>query len=85
MRIDLPMNIKPTLLFGIILIVIGIAVFAYQGITYTTRENVIDLGAIQASVETQKTIAFPPILGACVLAAGIVLVVATGKKSWMKG
>jgi len=77
------MRIKPTILFGIALIVLGVVVFAYQGITYTTRENVVDLGPIQASVETKKTVALPPVLGAFVLAGGIVLVVAGTKKSWM--
>jgi len=83
MRIDLPTGINSTVLFGIALIVLGVVVFAYQGITYTTREKVIDLGPIQASVDTKKTVAFPPILGALVLAGGIVLVVAGTKKSWM--
>lgn len=82
MRIDLPkMGVKPTILFGIALIVLGIVAFAYQGITYTTREKVIDLGPIQASVDTKKTISLPPILGGLVLAGGIVLVIAGTKKS----
>jgi uncharacterized membrane protein len=77
------MRIKPTVLLGIALIVLGIVAFAYQGITYTTRENVVDLGPIQASVDTKKTIPLPPILGGLVLAGGIVLVMAGTKKSWM--
>ena len=75
------MRIKPTVLLGIALIVLGIVAFAYQGITYTTREKVIDLGPIQASVDTKKTIPLPPILGGLVLAGGIVLVIAGTKKS----
>jgi hypothetical protein len=31
---------------GIILIVIGIVAFAYQGITCTTREKVVNIGPI---------------------------------------
>ena len=37
---------KTYTLIGIILIVIGIVAFAYQGITYTTRGKVVDLGPI---------------------------------------
>jgi hypothetical protein len=33
---------KPAVLIGIILIVLSILSFAYQGITYTTREKVLD-------------------------------------------
>ena len=31
---------------GIILIVIGIIAFEYQGITYTTREKIVDIGPL---------------------------------------
>jgi hypothetical protein len=66
---------KPTVLVGIVLIVLGAIALAYQGITYTTREKVIDLGPLKATVETQKTIPLPPVLGALALAGGIVLVI----------
>ena len=60
---------------GIALIVLGVLALAYQGITYTTRENVIDLGPLKASVDKEKTIPLPPILGALALAGGVVLVI----------
>jgi hypothetical protein len=59
---------KPALLLGVVLIVIGVLALAYQGITYPTREQVPDLGPLKASVEKQKTIPLPPILGALALA-----------------
>jgi hypothetical protein len=71
---------KTYTLVGIILIVIGIIAFAYQGITYTTREKVIDIGPIQMSADKTKTIPLPPILGAIALVGGIVLVVAGSRK-----
>jgi uncharacterized membrane protein len=77
------MRINQIMLVGIALIVLGIVAFAYQGITYTTREKVIDLGPIQASVDTKKTIPLSPLLGGLALAGGIVLVVAGTKKSRM--
>ena len=81
MRIDLPTGINPTVLLGIALIVLGIVAFAYQGITYTSREKVIDIGPLQASVDTKKTIPLSPLLGGLVLAGGIVLVVVGTKKA----
>ena len=32
---------------------LGVVAFAYQGITYTTREKVIDIGPLQATVDTK--------------------------------
>jgi hypothetical protein len=54
---------------------VGILAFAYQGITYTTREKVVDLGPIQVTSEKTRSIPLPPIVGAIALAGGIVLLV----------
>jgi uncharacterized membrane protein HdeD (DUF308 family) len=72
---------KPIMLLGVALIILGVLALAYQGITYTTREKVIDLGPLKASVDKQKTIPLPPILGAVALAAGVILVVVGNKRS----
>jgi hypothetical protein len=65
---------------GIFLIVIGVLVFAYQGLTYTKREKILEVGPIQATRETSKTVPLPPILGALAIAGGIVLVVKGNKQ-----
>jgi hypothetical protein len=71
---------KPATLIGIILIALSIFSFAYQGISYTTREKVIDLGPVEATAETKKTIPLPPIFGAVALVGGIALVIVGNKE-----
>ena len=71
---------KTNTLIGIILIVIGIVAFAYQGINYTTREKVVDLGPIQVTADKTKTLPLPPILGGIALVGGIVLLVMGSRK-----
>lgn len=75
---------KPAFLAGIALIVFGIIALAYQGITYTSHEqkNVVDIGPlkINATVEKEKTIPLPPVVGVASLIGGIVLVLAASKK-----
>lgn len=71
---------KSNMLIGIILIVVGIIAFAYQGITYTTREKVVDLGPIQVSADKTKTLPLPPIVGGIALVGGIVLLVMGNRK-----
>ena len=61
---------------GIVLIVIGLFALAYGGFSYTKREKVLDLGPLQASTETHKTVPLPPIFGGIAVAAGVVLLVA---------
>lgn len=72
---------KPTIIIAIILIALGIAALAYQGITYTTRENVVDLGPIKVTAEKTKTIPLTPIVGALVIVGGIALLVMGMKKN----
>lgn len=71
---------KSTTILGIILIVLGIFALAYQGISYTKREKVVDLGPIHATKDTTKTIPLPPVLGGLALVGGIVLI-AVGAKN----
>ena len=70
---------KATTLVGVLLIVLGIVGLVYPRINYTTREKIVDLGPIEATKETKKSIPLPPILGGLSLAGGIVLLVAAGK------
>ena len=71
---------RPKIMIGIILVALGIAAFAYQGITYTTREKVVDIGPIQVTAEKTKTLALPPIVGVIALVGGIVLLVMGSRK-----
>ena len=71
---------KSATLVAIVLIVLGVLALAYQGITYTTREKIVDLGPLKASVDKQKTIPLPPILGAVALAGGVVLLAVANKR-----
>ena len=75
------MRINPVLGVGIALILLGIVAFTYQGITYTSREKVIDIGPFHATAETEKTIPLSPLLGGLALVGGIVLVVVGAKKA----
>ncbi|MHB8894907.1 MAG: DUF3185 domain-containing protein [Candidatus Geothermincolia bacterium] len=68
-------------ILGIVLIVIGIVAFAYQGIDYTTREKVVDIGPIHMSADKTRTLPLGPIVGVVALAGGIALLVMGGRKS----
>jgi len=62
-------------LLGIILIILGIISFVYMGFTYTSHEKIAEIGNVQVTANTQKTVSIPPILGGLSLVAGVVLVV----------
>ena len=72
---------KTNTLLAIILIALAIVAFAYQGITYTTNEKVVDIGPLEVTAEKTKTLPLPPIAGALALAGGVVLLVVGRKKA----
>ncbi len=71
---------KPIVMIGIALIAIGAIALAYQGITYTTHEKVLQIGPLQATQEVKKTIPLPPILGGAAVAGGIILIFIGSRK-----
>jgi len=64
---------------GIILIVLGVVALIFQGITYTTQKEVINLGPIHATAEHKKTIPLPPVLGGIALIGGIAVLITARK------
>jgi len=71
---------KPAVIVGVILIVIGAVALAYQGITYTTQEKVVDLGPLKVEAKKERTIPLPPLLGALLLVGGVVLVAVSARR-----
>jgi hypothetical protein len=73
---------KNTLFIGIALIVIGAAVLGYDHYSYTTQEQVLQIGPLTATAEKTHTVSFPPILGWLLVGGGIgVLVFGISKKN----
>jgi hypothetical protein len=62
-------------LIGSLLIVFGLVALLVGGFSYTKREKVLDIGPIEASTETRKTVPISPIVGIAALATGAVLLV----------
>ncbi len=61
---------------GIALIVLGLLGFFVTGISYTTEENVADVGPVEVEKEEERTIPITPLAagGAVVLGIGLLVV-----------
>ena len=68
-------------LLGIIFIVIGVIALGYEGVSYTTREKVLDIGPIEMTSEKTETIPLSPMVGAAALIGGLALLVIGSKKA----
>jgi hypothetical protein len=71
---------RPITVVALILIVIGIVALAYQGITYTTSEKVVELGPLKVEAERERTIPLPPVVGVAALVAGVALLLVRGRR-----
>ncbi len=66
---------KPVPLIGIVLLLLGTAMLAYQGISYTQQEQVAQLGPVRVTKEEHKNLSLPPVAGAAVAGLGVILIV----------
>ena len=64
---------KSMTVLGILVVVLGVLALVYQGFSYTRRENVLDIGPIHATADTQEHVPLPPIVGGVALVAGLFL------------
>jgi hypothetical protein len=65
---------------GVILIVLGIIALAYQGITYTTSEKLVDLGPLKVEAKREKTLPLPPLVGAAAVIGGVILLAVSARR-----
>jgi hypothetical protein len=68
-------------MLGIVLLVCGIAALAYQGITYKSRDTVLDLGPLHATAVREHTIPLSPLFGIVAVIGGAALLVAGNRKN----
>jgi hypothetical protein len=61
-------------IIGVILIVLGVVGLIYGGITYTSSENVVDMGSVHLQVDQKKQIPLSPIAGVAAVAVGVILI-----------
>ena len=61
---------KANLLIGVALIVMGAAVLGYDHYSYTTTEQVLQIGPLTANAERTHTVSLPPILGWLLIGGG---------------
>jgi hypothetical protein len=61
---------KPLVVFGAVLIAIGIAGLVIDNISFTERRTVVDAGPLKVTADQQRTIPIPTIAGVIAIVAG---------------
>lgn len=68
-------------LFAIVLIVLGVIGLIAGGVSWTKKDKVVDLGPVEVTRTEHKSIPLPPVVGGLLLVAGVVLLVANGRRT----
>lgn len=63
---------KPSAIFGIVLIILGVLALTYKSFTYKDKDKV-DLGPVDITTEHNKSVPISPILGGIAIVGGIAL------------
>jgi hypothetical protein len=66
---------------GIILIVVGVLMFVFTNVNFTTEKKVVDLGPVEINKKEDKSIGWPIWAGGVAVIAGVVLIVADKRKA----
>lgn len=67
--------------FGIILVIAGLAMLIFRGISFTTEKKVVDLGPLEINKKERKSVNWPLYAGVVVALAGAVMIVADKRKA----
>jgi hypothetical protein len=61
-------------LLGIILVILGVVLLIYGGLTFFIPKDVINVGALSITIHENLVVPMPPILGLLFLVIGIVMI-----------
>jgi uncharacterized membrane protein YidH (DUF202 family) len=72
---------RPAVIVGVLLIIVGIAGLAFGGFSFTRKEKVLDVGPIEASADKKESLPVPPILGGLAIVGGVVLLASGARRA----
>ena len=67
--------------FGIILIVVGIAMILIRGFSVQTEKKVVDVGPLQVNKKENRWIGWPTYAGAVIAVVGVIMVVSDKRRT----
>ncbi|HYC30687.1 MAG TPA: hypothetical protein VEB59_00275 [Gemmatimonadales bacterium] len=72
---------KPGVIIGVLLIVLGVVGLALGGFSFTHKEKVLDIGPVEATADEKESVPIPPLLGVLAVVGGVVLVATSAKRA----
>ncbi len=72
---------KPSLVIGALLIVLGTVSLLYKNFSYTSEETVVQIGTLKATAEVENEVSVPTAVGVGLIVAGVlIMAIGVGRK-----
>ena len=71
---------KPMRTAGIVILIIGLLITIYSGVTFVTKKKVLDVGSVQITKDERHNFNWSPYAGVGVMVVGAVIILAGRKK-----
>ncbi len=65
---------------GILLIILGVAALVFPGFSYTTTREAVKVGPVGITTQEKETFRIPLAVGGILVAGGIILLIASGRR-----
>ncbi len=65
---------------GILLVIVGLAMLAFTGFKFSTKEKVLEVGSLQVNKEEEHSVVWPMWAGGIAAAAGVVILLTNTRK-----
>lgn len=62
-------------LIGVLLVVLGLAAFIFDRVSFTERNTALEVGPLEVTTETERTVTIPTLAAGAAVIAGVVMVV----------
>ena len=72
---------KPGVVVGIVLILLGVVGLALGGFSFTHKEKVLDVGPIEATADEKESVPIPPLVSVLAVVGGVVLLATSARRT----
>ncbi len=73
---------RPIMLIGLILVILGVLILGYQGVAYfTTQDTIARIGPVEINGPVDHPVPIAPILSGIALVGGVILLIIGASKT----
>lgn len=73
-------HMRSLTLIGVLLVVLGLAAFVFDRVSFTERSTALEVGPVEVTTERERTVSIPTVAAGAAVVAGVIMVVMGTRK-----